>query len=247
MQSVINNKTLKLFCCIAVMHAGVASADLNDTGIVVIDPGAPAGQDAHIGRDPAAADGVLPKTGSGSKGFDFSKIANDGSSLPDTAALGTEPGDWACTLDNVTGRIWEVKADDGLRDKNWDYTWFSSDSNSNGGDPGMANGGNCFDSDNCDTEKYAAAVNSLSPALCGYDDWRLPSHGELLSIVDFGSTSPPIDTTFFPNNNIPVLFWSASVFTFDPSRVWGVTFVIGNDSDPSKDGTHRARLVRGGQ
>ena len=232
----------------AVMHAGVASADLNDTGIVVIDGDAPAGQDAHIGRDPAAADGVLPKTGSGSKGFDFTKIANDGSSLPDTAVLGTGPGDWACTLDNVTGRIWEVKVDDNthLRHKDWTYTWFSSDNSSNGGIPGPANGGACLDSDNCDTEKYAAAVNSLSPALCGYDDWGLPSRGELLSIVDYGNTPPAIDTDFFPNN-MPVVFWSASVFADDPDIVWGVNFVVGSASFPSKGNATQVMLVRGGQ
>jgi hypothetical protein len=48
----------------------------------------------------------------------YTKIANDGSELPDSATLGTNPTDWACTKDNKTGLIWEVKTDDGgLRDK----------------------------------------------------------------------------------------------------------------------------------
>ncbi|MEE4379693.1 MAG: hypothetical protein V2J55_19570 [Candidatus Competibacteraceae bacterium] len=82
--------------------SAVASAQLNDTGVTRNDG---LGADHQYGRDPAAAAGVLPKTGSGSKGFDFTKIANDGTELPDSAALGTNPGDWACTRDNVTGLI----------------------------------------------------------------------------------------------------------------------------------------------
>lgn len=154
----------------------------------------------------------MPKTGSGSKGFDFTKIANDGSELPDTASLGTGPGDWACTRDNVTGLTWEVKTDDdGLRDKDWTYSWYSTDGSSNGGVAGTPNGGSCFDTDNCDTEKYAAAVNALTTPLCGHNDWRIPNRVELRSIVDYGKTTVPvIDTAFFPNT-AGSFFWSASV------------------------------------
>ncbi len=39
-------------------------------------------QDANVGRD---ADNSLIKIGAGRKGFDFTKIANDGTELPATA------------------------------------------------------------------------------------------------------------------------------------------------------------------
>ena len=53
----------------------------------------------------------------------YSKIANSGSVLPDSAVLGSGAGDWACTRDNTTGLIWEVKTTDGgLRDWNKGYT-----------------------------------------------------------------------------------------------------------------------------
>jgi hypothetical protein len=49
----------------------------------------------------------------------YTKIANNGANLPDSALLGTGPTDWACTRDNRSGLLWEVKtADSGLRDWN---------------------------------------------------------------------------------------------------------------------------------
>ena len=164
-----------------------AGAQLNDTGVTATDGGAPAGQDPQFGRDPAAAAGVLPKVGSSgipTKGFDFTKIANDGSELPDTAILGTNPTDWACTRDNVTGRTWEVKTDDdGLRDQDHTYTWYNPDSTANGGNAGTEDTGagvgsdNCFDNARCDTQKYTDDVKSAGP--CGFSDWRM--HGSRLT------------------------------------------------------------------
>jgi hypothetical protein len=53
----------------------------------------------------------------------YTKIANNGASLPNGTALGFALGDWACTRDNSTSLIWEVKTrDDGLRDKKKSYT-----------------------------------------------------------------------------------------------------------------------------
>ena len=66
----------------------------------------------------------------------YSKISNSGSVLPDTATLGSGANDWACTKDNKTGLIWEVKTDDGgLRDKDWYYSWYKPNGD-NGGDVG---------------------------------------------------------------------------------------------------------------
>src|SRR5690606_34936481 len=125
--------------------AGSVSLPLNDTGLEsCYDQETPQScsiaeyprQDARFGRDAAASNGLLAKVGAGSAGFDYTKIANDGSELPPDAALGSGPGDWACTRDNVTGLVWEVKTDDGgQRDKDWLYTWYYANPADNGGDP----------------------------------------------------------------------------------------------------------------
>jgi hypothetical protein len=64
--------------------------------------------------------------------------------LAASAALGTNSTDWACTRDNITGLIWEIKTDDnGLRDKDYSYTWYSTDAASNGGNAGSAGSNTC--------------------------------------------------------------------------------------------------------
>lgn len=111
------------------------AAGLNDTGItdcsnatavvninIAADNGSHPRQDCRYGRDPAATAGSLPKTGAGDKGFDFSKIANNGTVLGATAALGPGVTDWARTRDNVSGLIWEVKTTSGLRSQSHSYS-----------------------------------------------------------------------------------------------------------------------------
>ena len=123
------------------------------------------------------------------KTSNYTKIANNGSSLPDSAVLGTKPTDWACTKDNKTGLIWEVKTSDGgLRDKGWFYSWYEPDANKNAGFSGYQNGNDgsknhpeyCKGSD-CDTYAYKNAVNKKG--LCGANDWRMPNGSELFSLV----------------------------------------------------------------
>ena len=90
------------------------------------------------------------------------------------AASYTDNGDSTVT-DNVTGLIWEQKTDDdGTRDKDITYTW----------------------------KDALAYCESL--VLATTDDWRLPNPKELERIVDLGSSSPAIDTTYFPNTNYTV-------------------------------------------
>jgi hypothetical protein len=226
---------------------------LNDTGIKTCSDGANngldcpvsgfSGQDGDYGRDAKARLGKLDKTGAGAAGFDFTKIANDGSKLPATAQLGSAKKDWACTLDNVTGLLWEVKTSDGgLRDKNNTYSWYNSDASKNGGNAGVLNGGVCKAS-GCDTQAYATAVNATK--LCGKSDWRVPKQAELLSIVNKGRFNPAIDETYFINT-VSNYYWSSTPVTHNSNIAWAVYFNYGNGYWDNQDYGYFVRLVRSG-
>jgi hypothetical protein len=207
------------------------------------------GQDARYGRDPAAQRGAITKTGAGSKGFDFTKIANNGTALPASAALGSGPTDWACTYDNTTGLMWEVKTTSGLRSQSHTYTWYDS-VNNYGGNAGTASGGSCATAGRCDTEKFVADVNALTDAnrLCGHTDWRMPTVDELSNLADLGIAwpGPTIDSTYFPNTPAS-LFWSGSPYAGYSDGAWVVYFYYGNDGWYNRGNAFRVRLVRAGQ
>jgi len=227
----------------------------SNTTSIARDAGSHPRQDCLYGRDAATAASALTKTGAGAKGFDYSKIANDGSVLAAGATLGTNSTDWACTKDNITGLTWEVKTASGLRNNASTYTWYSSNAASNGGIVGTANGGTCSGGTGCDTEKFVANVNTAS--LCSYTDWRMPTQRELLTLVYADGSSPSIDPTYFPNTPTSH-FWSGSSYVSDPIFAWYVYFVYGSSGTFKKKGdyysgvVHRTdgihvRLVRGGQ
>ena len=232
---------------------------MNDTGIVwsghatsgnasTCDVSHPAGQDCRYGRDAEAAAGTLTKVGASTpnngiaNGFDYTKISNSGDELPAEAALGSGPADWACTRDNVTGLVWEVKSTGGLRSKDHTYTWYDSDSPD--GNPGTADGGSCETSGRCDTEKYAEDVNAAQ--LCGFSDWRMPTIKELRSIVDHGRFSPAIDLGFFPNTTSSDV-WPGSPFAYGSGSAWNVDFNDGSANYGSRGNNDGVRLARGGQ
>lgn len=208
-------------------------------------------QDCRYGRDAAAAVGVLLKTGAGAKGFDYTKVANNGTMLGAEATLGTAATDWACTKDNITGLIWEVKtaANTDLRSYSHSYFWYSSDSTSNGGNAGFA--GDSYNACNntlpgglCNTQAFTTAVNAA--ALCTYIDWRTPTQRELLTLVYAEGSSPSIVATYFPNTPATE-FWSGTTYSLGPPLAWMVSFYDGWYT--TRDKTFNllpVRLVRGG-
>ena len=220
-----------------------AAGPLNDTGIVTCGDAASnerpcpvadyPGQDAEYGRDVTHKD-----PSDGHAGFSFTKLDANGNDLPASAT------DWFCVRDNVTGLIWEVKTNDGgLRDGDWTYTWYNTDPTTNGGDPGVQDGGACEGS-TCDTQGYAMAVNAQG--LCGASDWRLPAREELHSIVSYDRINPAIDTEYFPDTP-STWFWSSSSVAGYPDSAWLVYFYDGSVYDYYKLYDSAVRLVRGGQ
>ena len=81
--------------------------------------------------------------------------------------------------------------------------------------------------------------------LTAYTDWRLPSKKELMSIVDYGTSSPSIDTTYFPGTNA-FNYWSSTTYVYNSSSAFYVCFNHGGVySSPSMWDNYYVRCVRG--
>ncbi|MEO8135602.1 MAG: DUF1566 domain-containing protein [Betaproteobacteria bacterium] len=217
-------------------------------GSVSADAGTYPRQDCRFGRDPAAAAAKLAKVGAGAKGFDYTKIANNGSVLAANAPLGEAAGDWACTLDNVTGLTWEIKsaAPASLRFSGHSYTWYDTTTTTNGGFEGFLGSNSCggtLPGPLCNTRAFAAAVNG--GALCSYTDWRLPTLRELLTLVYADGTIPTIEQEFFPTAPAAP-FWTAAPHASDASNAWVADFADGSTNALDKSRMNSVRLVRGG-
>ncbi|MBK7471256.1 MAG: DUF1566 domain-containing protein [Betaproteobacteria bacterium] len=204
-------------------------------------------QDCRYGRDAAAAAGALTKTGGGAKGFDYTKVANNGALLAAGAALGAGAADWACTRDNITGLTWEIKTGSGadMRYADHTYTWYNSDDNTNGGNKGTTSSSTCnavLRGSPCNTEGFVTAVNAL--ALCSFTDWRMPTRRELLTLVFADKTTPSVEPFYFPNPPASP-FWTASSFAPDNTNAWFVDFADGYNNGADKSFSNSVRLVRG--
>ncbi|WP_448214121.1 PKD domain-containing protein [Colwellia sp. MEBiC06753] len=191
----------------------------------------PEGQDADYGRDITANDSA-----DGRHGFSLTKLDEQGEPLPQSATA------WSCVLDNVTGLIWEVKNEANamtMRDTQYTYSWFNSSGTNDGGNAGAENGGFCSNTTDCDTEKFTAQVNQQ--ALCGINTWRLPTHHELNSLLDFSHRLPAIDTSYFPQTQSG-FYWTSTPY-FSSNNAWLIDFTEGVSSS-SGAGKYKARFVR---
>ncbi|HUD41985.1 MAG TPA: DUF1566 domain-containing protein [Dokdonella sp.] len=214
------------------------------------------GADGHHGRDAAAADGVLVKAGGGDGGFDYTKIANNGSAVPAVTGLGTAPASWACTRDNHTGLLWEIKVSNAAspRHYEWGFHWYQPDPEHDGGNPGEPGGVElgCGFTLTCNTQAYVGYVNAQ--ALCGRTDWRLPSLDELQDLADFGRSvfdDGALDPVYFADGGPFRGFnggWTADTgHEPSPEFAYGINFADGTASTFPKGGLTGIRLVSGAQ
>jgi len=203
-------------------------------------------QDCSLGRDATNSD-----NSDGHAGFDFTKLNANGDPLL------ADVSEWHCVKDNVTGLIWEIKqSDGGLHDADDRYTWYDENPNTNGGAVGHVNneGATCngYDVDNdasfCNTEAYVERVNLAG--YCGFNDWRMPTRSELLSIVNYkldyrsyGSRFLAIDRDYFPNTRRST-YWSSSPYAIDSGSARTVSFYFGSTGYADRNADLYVRLVR---
>ena len=220
-------------------------ANVSNTGLINGSSHDFPGQDADVGRDRMHESNVLEKAGAGDEGFDFTKLDEFGDEID---AAETE---WSCVRDNVTGLIWELKTNDaGLHDVDHTYSWVESTTS----EEDQNDGASCTLT-NCNTAAFVEAVNA--EGLCGFFDWRVPTHNELKSILHFGETNNTfIDSDYFPFNNpdtaTETWYWT-SIQNVDGANgevlqnSWAIDFSSGNDNFLLKSIENHVRLVRAGR
>jgi hypothetical protein len=77
----------------------------------------------------------------------------------------------------------------------------------------------------------------------GQSDWRLPTIAELATLVDYTTTSNPLNATLFPATP-KTSFWSSSAYVSNASYAWTVSFSYGGSSGSPKSIAYPVRLVR---
>jgi len=166
---------------------------LHDTGVTecydnsaVIDCGGSdfPEQDADSGRDTVQID----KSGSGQRGFDFTKFDVYGDELPNDALV------FNCVRDNFTGLVWEVKQPSAVPR----FSTLRSVDNYYSYDGSLAGTASCPDTDNCGSDNFISSVNEAG--FCGGANWRLPTFMELMNILDYYDVDEDslLDANFFP-------------------------------------------------
>jgi hypothetical protein len=162
----------------------------------------------------------------------FQKLDGRGATLPDSAS------EWDCVRDNEHKLVWEEKQNNGaVRDVDFTYSWYSSHR-----DAGVRDGGQCYFID-CDTEHLVEAVNR--EGLCGWQDWRLPTSEELMTLdTDREYYSPDIDQRYFLHTS-PGYYWTSTAANVGATLVWSINFLNGFPYVTEMRLAHHVRLVRG--
>jgi Protein of unknown function (DUF1566) len=211
---------------------------LNDTGAtqcfvggILVSDCVGTGQDAGEGRDID-----FPRDDDGALGFSFAKVCNSGQragtgSCPLQAAWGTGLDQWGCTLDLVTGLMWELKTVDGsIRDRSryFDNRGYNSPT---------------------DAEVYARQINRRG-GLCGAADWRLPFRHESMQLIDYGASTGAflyIDSNWFPDvldGQHYKIYWTATKLPSTKYK-WVVHYHLGSVSYQYMGYMNHVRLVSG--
>ncbi|QGM11081.1 hypothetical protein EIELFIGP_01648 [Stenotrophomonas maltophilia] len=79
--------------------------------------------------------------------------------------------------------------------------------------------------------------------LLGYDDWGMPTRGELAALVEDTRHEPAIDTSLFPGV-LPRWHWTSTPAAWSSASAWFVHFGLGGVSDGRRSYDGFALAVR---
>jgi hypothetical protein len=86
-----------------------------------------------------------------------------------------------------------------------------------------------------------AACEALT--LGGFDDWRLPTLKELLTVIDEVALNPSADIVAFPDTPAQ-WYWASSAGLGPPDYAWTVSFTDGYCTPAAVDELYLVRCVR---
>jgi hypothetical protein len=197
-----------------------------------------AAQDGAVGRDTY---GDTRGNADGTLGFSFVRICMSGrregeGHCPVQPLPGDGKNDWACTEDEVTGMMWEVKALSGPRARDLRYTNYSREYDPVGQYRSST-----------DASGFVDGINRTG--LCGFVDWHLSHSDKIQTVVDYGvATSGALraDDRYLPTMNAD-WYWNASPNPTSPSTAFALDFGSGVISNTAERGTLRyVQVVRNG-
>jgi hypothetical protein len=71
----------------------------------------------------------------------------------------------------------------------------------------------------------------------GFADWRLPNRHELLRLMDYQTTKPPL-LSDHPFTNVRDEYWSSTTSVFEPAWAWALSLHKGAVGVSLKQGRH---------
>ena len=95
----------------------------------------------------------------------------------------------------------------------------------------------------CNDDTFAVDGDCSENEGVKYNDWRLPNINELLSIVNYSTASPSINTTYFPNTMSGYYYSSTNRFS-NSLYAWGFTFSSSYTNYIGKSVSSYVRCVR---